>query len=369
MDADTFLESWSNPNNPAAYSGQNIVAKHIPLVTKENAATQLLPSTTTYQKYRTAKPPKQYNPYFVRKIRKLFQSDLIFMRNPISMVRKNEGYQYILIVQDTFTRKVWAMPLKNKNASTVLVGLEKIFDRLMPISNNARLVVDRGTEYINAVVARMLKRHNIEITHPSNGHAPHIERANLSLQRILYQQMNEKSSERWIDFLQNALTIMNTRHHRIIKMSPNEAELSENANKINEAMAVYRHKAFRKEQTKSHRKKAPKFKEGDHVRILKIKGVYARGYDRTFTTKVYVVRKVLDHLPITMYTLNQWGKDEPLEGNFYPEELSIVKGSIFKVAKVLIHRQRRNGVLHSFVQWEGYPESYNSWIPSRNILK
>ena len=82
MDADAFLNTWSNPNNPAAYSGQNIVAKHIPLVTKKNAATQLLPSTTTYQKYRTAKPPKQYNPYFVRNIRKLFQSDLIFMRNP-----------------------------------------------------------------------------------------------------------------------------------------------------------------------------------------------------------------------------------------------------------------------------------------------
>ena len=30
MDADAFLDTWSNPNNPAAYSGQNIVAKHIP---------------------------------------------------------------------------------------------------------------------------------------------------------------------------------------------------------------------------------------------------------------------------------------------------------------------------------------------------
>ena len=82
------------------------------------------------------------------------------------MVRKNEGYQYILIVQDAFTRKVWAVPLKNKNALTVLPGLEFFFDRLMLISNNARLVVDRGTEYTNAAVARMLKRHNIEITHP-----------------------------------------------------------------------------------------------------------------------------------------------------------------------------------------------------------
>ena len=66
------------------------------------------------------------------------------------------------------------------------------------------------------------------------------------------------------------------------------------------------------------------------MRILKLRGVYARGYDRTFSTKVYVVRKVLYNLPITMYTLNQWGKDEPLEGNFYPEELSIVKGSILR---------------------------------------
>ena len=40
MDADTFLESWSNPNNPAAYSGQNIVAKHIPLCQSMRARTR-----------------------------------------------------------------------------------------------------------------------------------------------------------------------------------------------------------------------------------------------------------------------------------------------------------------------------------------
>ena len=44
---------------------------------------------------------------------------------------------------------------------------------------------------------------------------------------------------------------MNNRYHRIIKMSPNEAEMDINKNKVNEAMAIYRHKAIIKEQTKS----------------------------------------------------------------------------------------------------------------------
>ena len=46
---------------------------------------KILPSIPTYQKYRTAKKPRIYNPYFVRTKRKVFQSDLLFMRNPTAI--------------------------------------------------------------------------------------------------------------------------------------------------------------------------------------------------------------------------------------------------------------------------------------------
>ena len=59
-------------------------------------------------------------------------------------------------------------------------------------------------------------------------------------------------------FLSNAVKIMNSRRHRIIRMSPNDAELPENADKVNNAMSLYRHKAFRKEQLKNHLKKTAK---------------------------------------------------------------------------------------------------------------
>ena len=76
---------------------------------------------------------------------------------------------------------------------------------------------------------------------------------------------------------------MNIRYHRIIRTSPNKAELAKNKNKVNDAMTLYRQKAFQKKW----KKKAAKFQIGDFVRIQCWKNKFARGYDRNFTTEIF----------------------------------------------------------------------------------
>ena len=66
----------------------------------------------------------------------------------------------------------------------------------------------------------MLEKNNISISHPSDGHASHVERVILSLQRLLYQQIEQAG----IKILPDNVSTINNRHHRIIKMSRNEAE-------------------------------------------------------------------------------------------------------------------------------------------------
>ena len=77
-----------------------------------------------------------------------------------------------------------------------------IYNELAPFHKNARLVIDRGTEYLNNAVLEMLAALGVQVTHPSDGHASHVDRANLSLQRILYQYMDhtEGGTRKWIDF-------------------------------------------------------------------------------------------------------------------------------------------------------------------------
>ena len=61
-----------------------------------------------------------------------------------------------------------------------------------------------------------------------------------------------------------------------------------------------------------------------------------------------------------MYTVRDF-VNNTIKGNFYPTELSVIKGDVFKVEKV-IERATVEGVRKMFVKWEGYPDRLNSWI-------
>ena len=102
------------------------------------------------------------------------------------------------------------------------------------------------------------------------------------------------------------------------------------------------------------------------MRLYKFRTLFSRGYARNFTTEVYEIKTILGHLPITMYTIQDLDGEE-IDGNFYPEELSLVTGNVFKVERI-IRRGLINGRRMIFVKWEGYPDSYNSWVRAENYI-
>jgi len=285
-----YAKVWASGDDPSSFAGESIFLRHNPRAGRSRLRQEILPRLVTYTKFRAAKPPRVYNPYFVRTKRKVIQSDIIFMRDPIVMRRANNGFQYILIVQDIFSRKVWAIALKTKQSTAVLEGMTKILKQMKPFHPQARFVIDRGTEYLNAKTLSILNKFGLKVTHPSDGHASHVERANLSLQRLLFQKMEERGGARkWVPYLKDCLNIMNNRYHRIIRMSPNEAEEDSNRLTVNRAMALYRQKALKKEISK----KKPKFNVGDHVRVKKEKKVFSRGYTQTFTNEIFKIKRII----------------------------------------------------------------------------
>ena len=355
---------WTESKSPASFGGVNIFKKHNPEL-KNKVINNELASIPVYQKFKTYKRPKAYNPYFVYSKRKVLQSDLLHMLHPEGIKKKNKGFAYILVVQDIFSRKIWTAPLKDKKAESVVPELKNILAKMKPFRKGAYLVIDRGTEYLNKQVKNLLDKHKLKIVHSSDSHASYVERSILSLQRLLYRQMSQNNqTQKWLEFLPKAESIMNKRYHRIIRMSPNEAEKTENKIKVNEAMSIYRQKAINKGMKKKRLKR--RFNVGDNVRIHKWKNKFSRGYNQSFTTEIFKVVKILDHLPVTMYTLSDLN-DEKIKGNFYPEEMSLVTGDIFIVEKVL-REKTENKSKWVFVKWEGYPESENSWIKKEDLI-
>lgn len=63
------------------------------------------------------------------------------------MLRANNGYKYILNVIDTFSKYVWAIPLKTKSGLEVANAFESIMKQSGRIPN--KLHVDQGKEFYN----------------------------------------------------------------------------------------------------------------------------------------------------------------------------------------------------------------------------
>ena len=94
--------------------------------------------------------------------------------------------------------------------------------------------------------------------------------------------------------MRGALKIYLNRYDSAIKMTPLQAEKPINHAKIR---LIY----VRKYVKADGKRKKPKFKVGDTVRISKTRSAFHRGYYENFTTEVWRVKKVLDNLPYPLH--------------------------------------------------------------------
>lgn len=145
-------------------------------------------------------------------------------------------------------------------------------------------------------------------------------------------------------------------HRSLSYLSPQQAEQPINLLKVWDAKEKYLSK---------FEKRKPKYNVGSKVRIRKEQKVFNRGYDVRWTDEVFVISKVLSHMPIPMYVLTSFDGSEELLGKFYEFELQKVSDDFeYRIRSVL--KESRDGK-RSFVSWVGFDDSYNSWIPSKNI--
>ena len=108
-------------------------------------------------------------------------------------------------------------------------------------------------------------------------------------------------------------------------------------------------------------KKHPKFKVGDHVRILKYKTISAKGYTPNWSEEVFVVSKIKNIVPWT-YVVNDLS-GEKITGSFYEKELQKTSQEKFRIEKVL---KRKGDKL--YVKWKGYDNRFNSWIDKKDLV-
>lgn len=351
---DDFKENYNKPGHVLFASGINNVYRYYKGLLSKADIEKLLGSIENYTLHREYKHLSR-NPSYSHFKRYQIQIDLIDIQK---LSRWNDGTKYLLSAIDTFTRKAFMEPCKDKKADTVLNAFKTILQKFK--QKPFTLVADRGTELRNKEFISFCQRNKINFFHNyTSVHAAYIERFNRTIQNLIYKYLAEFETKRYIDKLEDFLSSYNNRYHRMICMSPNDAENESNHMSVALAMEKYRSK------TKFVR---PKLEIGQLVRIALQKTVFHRGFKEQSNYEVFTVSNIKVKLGKPLYFLETYDKKNKLVGGFYEHELTPVNSDIFRVEKV-IKTRKQGGKVEHFVKWKGYDNSHNSWITSEDITQ
>lgn len=287
-------------------------------------------------------------PVELKGIDDLYQADLVEM---IPFARINNGYKYILTVINCFSKYAYAIPLKNKQASTIAKTIEPI------LRNNPMryLQTDQGTEFYNKDFNECMKRYNIKhYSTYSDKKGSIIERFNRTLKSLMYQKFTEVGNYNWVKILPSLLLQYNNKKHRTIGMKPVEVDST------NEKL-VMKH-IHKNRQHYSTKDKKQLFKVGDKVRISKYKKIFDKGYLPNWTNEIFSIHSVEPTLPVT-YTLKDY-RNQLLKGKFYDKEIrKTTVGDVYLVEKILKQKGNR-----AYVKWLGFDGSHNSWVDKSELI-
>ena len=274
-------------------------------------------------------------------IDKIWAADLADMK---AFEDYNDGYTFLLLVIDIFSKYGWIVPLKNKKGKTVAKALENIFEERKP----EKLWTDKGTEFKNKDVKKLIEIYSTENEEKSSV----VERWIRTMKEKMWKYFTDNKTLTYMNVLPDLVEDYNNTVHSSIKMSPIEASKKKNELTVWRNLYPDRYKIYNL---------TPKFSVGDEVRITKKKKVFEKGYTTKWQEEIFTIKEILNTNPI-IYKLEDL-KGEKIEGTFYESELQKTKTQIYRIEEVL-----EKGEKQSLVKWKGYDKRFNSWVDNKHII-
>lgn len=332
---------YYDPSHPASFSGAQRLAKAtgIPL----SRVKEWLKEQRAYTLHKPLKKKFRRSPTVVAGIDHQWQADL---SDVSSIAGDNDGYTFLLCVIDVFSKYAWVIPLSNKTGKSLVEAFKTIKKR-QPL----RLQTDKGKEFLNKTFQAYLKERGIHffVTHNVETKASVVERFQRTLKQRMWRYFTHKRTQRYVDVLPKLVKAYNSAHHRTIGMAPKDVKEE--------------HEWKLTKRIQGVNKKKKKISFGPKVRLALAKQTaFDKGYWPNWTLETFLVRPHVG----SRYKLVD-GNGDPLEGSFYPEELQSVreaKDEVWPIEKVLETKGK-----NIKVRWQGYPSSFDSWIPKSSLTK
>ena len=291
---------------------------------------------------------------YVKGVDAIWAADLVDMR---AFSKFNQGYKYILMIIDVFSKFGWAIPLKNKSAEEVTKAFADLWKKQKPPE---KLWVDKATEFFNRSMKALREKYNVQIyTTENEEKSSVVERWNRTIKRIMWKYFTANNTNAYSNVLNDIIHKYNNTYHRSIKCTPTEAREPSNHKRVYEALFGEDYKA-----AAAVKQRPPKFEIGDKVRIYRKKGTFEKGFTPNWTEEVFTISNVKSTRPVTYSLIDARGED--IKGSFYENELQKTKQEIYRIEKV-IGKRTKNGKQEVRVKWKGYSNAFNQWIPLSDI--
>ena len=350
-----FKDIYFNPKQPASFTSKNKLfkaAKNVNREVNKKDVSKWLDKQDIVSVHKPVVTNFKRSTILTNGIGDLFEADLMDMSN---VSKFNDKINFVLLVIDAFSKKLWAHPLRSKNAKDVLEGFQKIIEKS---GTPVRIRTDSGTEFKNQLVQNFFNENKIKhyVAH-NEKKAAIVERVIRTIKKKINRFFSYNETNRYVNELQNMIDSYNDTFHRSIKSAPNKV------NKNNEREIWKR--LYLKTFTKAI--KPIKFKIGDKVRISRLRTTFPRGYYEGYTQEYFLIKKIIKSIP-NRYILKDI-LNEDITGSFYEPELVKVNNDDdeeFKIEKIVATRGRgRNKQV--LIKWLGWPEKFNTWEPASAV--
>ena len=276
-------------------------------------------------------------------IDKIWAADLADMQ---ALSKENEGYKFLLLVIDTFSKYGWIVPLKDKKGETIVKALKEIFKESGRRPD--KLWTDKGREFFNKDVRDLVYLYATENEEKSSI----AERWIRTMKEKMFKYFTDNNTYNYINALPELVEDYNNTVHSSTKLTPTDASKEENELTVWRNLYPDRYKTSRLN---------PKFSVGDKVRITKKKKDFEKGYTARWTEEIFTIKEIRETNPIT-YKLEDL-QGEEIEGTFYEPELQKTEQQIYRIEKIIKKEKGR-----SFVKWKGYSDKFNSWVDNKDLI-
>ena len=308
--------NWVNLGNEISFAGVSKIYNYFKGKLSRKRIEEILREIPTYSRFKEKRKSNFHNPIFVYYKHQIWSLDLMY-------VQKWKGYndqvQYFLTVLESFSRKLFLVPMRNKTTKTTLSSFRTVHRYIGKTPH--MLYVDKGGEFQSDTFQEYCDLYKIKIVFSESPYKSSlVERAQRTLQNIMFRNMNFKNTKRYMDDLPKIVHTFNSRVNRTIGMSPNDAFLPKNKYIVLYNLEQHYQKSLRK-------KSKSKYKVNTRVRILRLSQNHRfsrKAFVQNFTEEIFRIYKVCNRLPFTRYYIRD-ENNENIKGSFQAYELTPVR--------------------------------------------